>query len=108
MVLKSWLGGVDTACMDHRPSSPGPRPAGRVTLTLHDPIGELAAALRTLADALDRGQASGAITYTSTVEADAPDPASGGMTAALADRFVAQLPRPPSESWRCSATTRLK
>jgi hypothetical protein len=31
-------------------------------LSLHGPIRELAAALRTLADALDREQASGAVT----------------------------------------------
>jgi hypothetical protein len=60
-------------------------------LSLHGPIRELAAALRTLADALDREQASGAVTYAAAVEADAPSPAPGGMTAALADRFVAQL-----------------
>jgi hypothetical protein len=77
--------------MDRRPSSVGPPPAGRVTLTLHGPIGELAAALRTLADALDREQARSAVTYTATVEADAPGPAPGGMTPAVADRFVAQL-----------------
>jgi hypothetical protein len=41
-------------------------------LALHGPIGELAAALRTLADALDREQAAGVITYTATVEAEAP------------------------------------
>jgi hypothetical protein len=77
--------------MDHRPSSAGPSPAGRVTLTLHGPVSDLAAALRTLADALDREQASGAVTYAAAVEADEPSPAPGGMTAALADRFVAQL-----------------
>jgi hypothetical protein len=77
--------------MDRRSSSAGPPPTGRVTLSLHGPIGELAAALRTLADALDREQASGAVTYAATVEAGAPGPAPGGMTAALADRFVAQL-----------------
>lgn len=78
--------------MDRRPSSAGPSPAGRVTLTLHGPISELAAALRTLADALDREQASGAITYAVAVEeADDSSPAPGGMTATLADRFVAQL-----------------
>jgi hypothetical protein len=60
-------------------------------LTLHGPISELAAALRTLADALDREQASRAVTYTATVEADAPSPAPGGITSALADRFVSQL-----------------
>jgi hypothetical protein len=77
--------------MDRRPPSAGPPPAGRVRLTLHGPIGELAAALRTLADALDRQRARSAVTYTATVEADAPGPAPGGMTAALANRFVAQL-----------------
>jgi hypothetical protein len=64
--------------MDGRPSSATPPPFGRVTLTLHGPIGELAAALRTLADALDREQASGAVTYTATVEADAPGSAQAG------------------------------
>jgi hypothetical protein len=82
---------VDTAYMDRRPSSAGPTPAGRVTLNLYGPIGELATALRTLADALDREQARSAVTYTATVEADGPGPAPGGMTPALADRFAAQL-----------------
>jgi hypothetical protein len=50
--------------MDRRPEFPGPSTFGRVTLTLYGPMGELAAA---------------------------PGPAQGGMTAALADRFVAQL-----------------
>jgi hypothetical protein len=77
--------------MDRQPSSARPSAAARVTLTLHGPISELAAALRTLADALDREQASGAVTYTAAVEADESSPAPGGMTAALADRFVAQL-----------------
>ncbi len=77
--------------MDRRLSSTGPPPFGRVTLTLYGPIGELAAALRTLAEVLDREQTSGAVTYAAAVEADAPGPAPGGMTAALADRFVAQL-----------------
>jgi hypothetical protein len=36
--------------------------------TLHGPIGELAAALRTLADALDQEQANSPVTYTATVE----------------------------------------
>jgi hypothetical protein len=49
---------VDTACMRRRPSSPEASSVGRVTLTLHGPIGELAAALRTLADALDHEQAT--------------------------------------------------
>ena len=77
--------------MDRQPSSTRPSPAGRVTLTLHGPISELAAALRTLADALDREQATGAVTYAAAVEADKFSSAPGGMTAALADRFVAQL-----------------
>ena len=77
--------------MDRRPSSAGHSPAGRVTFTLHGPISELAAALRTFADALDREQASGAVTYAAAIEADDSRPAPGGMTAALADRFVAQL-----------------
>jgi hypothetical protein len=79
--------------MDRRPSSAGPSPAGRVTLTLHGPISELAAALRTLADALDREQARGTVTYAAAAEADDSSPAPGGMTATLADRFVAQLSR---------------
>jgi hypothetical protein len=82
---------VDTPYIDRRPSSAGPTPAGRVTLNLYGPIGELATALRTLADALDREQARSAVTYTATVEADGPGPAPGGMTPDLADRFVAQL-----------------
>jgi hypothetical protein len=77
--------------MDRRSSSAGHAPGARVTLTLQGPIGELAAALRTLADALDREQATSAVTYTATVQADRPGPAPGGMTPAMADRFVAQL-----------------
>jgi hypothetical protein len=46
-----------------------------------------------LADALDREQASGTVTYAAAAEADDSSPAPGGMTAALADRFVAQLSR---------------
>jgi hypothetical protein len=88
--LRIWRSG-DTACMDRRLSSTGPPPFGRVTLSLYGPIGELAAALRTLAEILDREQTSGAVTYAAAVEADAPGPVPGGMTAALADRFVAQL-----------------
>jgi hypothetical protein len=93
--------------MDRRPHSSGPPSAGRVALTLHGPIGELAVTLRTLADALAREQVSRAVTYTATVQAGTPGPAPGGMTAALADRFVAQPPRLPSTSWYCSATTPL-
>jgi hypothetical protein len=77
--------------MDRRPSSAGPSPTARVTLTLHGPISELAAALRSLADALDREQASGAVTYGAAVEANESSPTPGGMTAVLADRSVAQL-----------------
>jgi len=79
--------------MRRRPSSPEASSVGRVTLTLHGPIGELAAALRTLADALDHEQATSTstITYTAAVEPHARGPAPGGMTAILADRFVAQL-----------------
>jgi hypothetical protein len=79
--------------MRRQPSSATASPVGRVTLTLHGPIGELAAALRTFADALDHEQAKSAITYTATVEPQARGPAPGGMTAMLADRFVAQLTR---------------
>jgi hypothetical protein len=77
--------------MNRRPSNAGASPVGRVTLTLHGPIGELAAALRTLADALDHQRATSAVTYTATVEPQARGPAPGGMTAVLADRLVAQL-----------------
>jgi hypothetical protein len=56
----------------------------RVTLTLHGPIGELAAAL-------DEEQTTSTVTYTATVAPQARGPAPGGMTASLADRFVAQL-----------------
>jgi hypothetical protein len=77
--------------MHRRPSPASASPVGRVTLTLHGPIGELAAALRTLADALDQEQATSTVTYTATVEPQAHEPAPGGMTASLADRFVAQL-----------------
>ncbi len=77
--------------MDRRPSLSGPESAGRVTLTLHGPIGELASALRVLADALDREPAASAVTYTAAVEAKAVGSAPGGLTASLADRFVARL-----------------
>jgi hypothetical protein len=90
---------VDTACMHGRPSPASASPVGRVTLTLHGPIGELAAALRTLADALDRERATSTVTYSATVETQARGPAPGGMTASLADRFVAQLTQPPWRSW---------
>jgi hypothetical protein len=78
--------------MSRRPSAAA-SPTGRVTLTLRGPIGELATALRTFADALDHEQATSTITYTATVEPQARGPAPGGMTAILADRFVAQLTR---------------
>jgi hypothetical protein len=77
--------------MNRRPSTASASPVGRVTLTLHGSIGELAAALRTLADALDQEQATSTVTYTATVEPQARGPAPGGMTASLADRFVARL-----------------
>jgi hypothetical protein len=77
--------------MSRRPSADAASPTGRVTLTLHGPISELATALRTLADALDHEQATSTVTYTATVEPQARGPAPGGMTAILADRFVAQL-----------------
>jgi len=77
--------------MNRRPSTPSAPLVGRVTLTLHGPIGELAAALRVLADALDQEQATSTVTYTATVVPQARGPAPGGMTASLADRFVAQL-----------------
>jgi hypothetical protein len=77
--------------MSRRPSAATASPIGRVTLTLHGPIGELAAALRTLADALDHEQTTSTVTYIATVEPQARGPAPGGMTAMLADRFVAQL-----------------
>lgn len=79
--------------MSRRPSAATASPTGRVTLTLRGPIGELATALRTFADALDHEQATSTITYTATVEPQARGPAPGGMTAILADRFVAQLTR---------------
>jgi hypothetical protein len=66
-------------------------PVGRVTLTLHGPISELAAALRTLADGLDQEQASSTVTYTATVAPQARGPAPGGMTTSFADPFVARL-----------------
>ena len=77
--------------MNRRPSTASAPLVGRVTLTLHGPIGELAAALRVLADALDQEQATSTVTYTATVAPQARGPAPGGMTASLADRFVAQL-----------------
>jgi hypothetical protein len=77
--------------MNHPPSTASASLVGRVSLTLHGPIGELAAALRTLADALDQEQTASTITYTATVAPQAHGPAPGGMTASLADRFVAQL-----------------
>jgi hypothetical protein len=77
--------------MNRRPSTASASPVGRVTLTLHGPIGELAAALRTLADALDQKQTTSTVTYAATLDPQARGPAPGGMTASLADRFVAQL-----------------
>jgi hypothetical protein len=77
--------------MHRRPSPASAALVGRVTLTLHGPIGELAATLRTLADALDQEQAISTVTYTATLAPQACGPAPGGMTASLADRFVAQL-----------------
>jgi hypothetical protein len=44
--------------VNRRPSTASASLVGRVTLTLHGPIGDLAAALRTLADALDQEQAT--------------------------------------------------
>ena len=63
--------------MNRRPSSASASPVGRVTLTLHGPISELATALRTLADVLDHEQATSTITYTATVEPQARGPAPG-------------------------------
>ena len=40
---------------------------------------------------VDLASRPGAVTYTAAVEADGPGPAPGGMTAGLADQFVAQL-----------------
>jgi hypothetical protein len=77
--------------MNRRPSTASASPVGRVTLTLHGPIGELAAALRTLADALDQKQTTSTVTYAATLDPQARGPAPGGMTASLADRFVARL-----------------
>jgi hypothetical protein len=77
--------------MNRRPSTASAPLVGRATLTLHGPIGELAAALRTLADALDQEQATSTITHTATVAPQTRGQAPGGMTASLADRFVAQL-----------------
>lgn len=54
-------------------------------------IGELAAALRTLADAPGQEQATSTVTYTATVAPQAYGPTPGGMTASFADRFVARL-----------------
>ena len=50
--------------MNRRPSTPSAPTSRRVTLALHGPIGELASALRTLADALDQEQATSTVTYT--------------------------------------------
>jgi hypothetical protein len=77
--------------MHRRPSTASASLVGRVTVTLHGPIGELAAALRILADALDQEQVTRTVTYTATVAPQARGPAPGGITASLADRFVAQL-----------------
>jgi hypothetical protein len=54
-------------------------------------MSELAAALRTLADAVDQEQVTSTVTYTARAEPQARGPAPGRMTAVLADRFVAQL-----------------
>ena len=76
--------------MDRRPSSAGPLP-GRVTLTLHGRSVNSPPRCGPSPTSLDREQASGAVTYVAAAEADDSSPAPGGMTAALADRFVAQL-----------------
>lgn len=47
--------------MNRRPSTASASPVGRVTLTPHGPISDLAAALRALADALDREQATNTV-----------------------------------------------
>jgi hypothetical protein len=47
--------------MNRRPSTASASPVGRVTLTPHGPISDLAAALRTLADALDHEQATSTV-----------------------------------------------
>jgi hypothetical protein len=78
-------------CRHASPTVHCQRLSGRVTLTLHGPIGELAAALRILADALDQEQVTRTVTYTAAVAPQARGPAPGGITASLADRFVAQL-----------------
>ena len=78
--------------MRRQPSAASASPVGRVTLTLYGPIGDLAAALRTLADALDHEQATNTITYTTAVEPQGRGPAPGGMTAFLADRFAQLTP----------------
>ena len=75
--------------MNRRPSSAGPSPAGWVTLTLHGPISELAAALRTLADASTASRS--AVLSLTPLLSKPTTPAPGGMTAALTDQFVAQL-----------------
>jgi hypothetical protein len=85
-------------------SSASASPVGRITLTLCGPIGELAAALRTLADALDQEQAISTVTYTATVEPQACGPAPGGMTAASPTGSWPSSLQPPSRSWwSCAA-----
>ena len=66
--------------MRRQASSAAASPIGRVTLNSQGPVGELATALRTLADALDHEQATNSITYTAMVEPNARGPAPGGMT----------------------------
>jgi hypothetical protein len=92
---------VDTAYMHRRPFTASASPVGRVTLSLHGPIGELAAALRTLADALDQEQATSTVTYTATVEPQARGPAPGGPTGSWPSS-----PQPPSRSWWSCAVMR--
>jgi hypothetical protein len=53
----------DTGRVRRQPSAATASPVGRVTLTLHGPIGELATALRILAAALDHEQATSTVTY---------------------------------------------
>jgi hypothetical protein len=77
--------------MHRRPSPASASPVGRVTLSLHGPIGELAAALRTLADALDQEQTTSTGTYTAMVEPQARGPGTGRDDRQPRDQFVARL-----------------
>jgi hypothetical protein len=95
----------DAGRVRRQPSGASASPVGWVTLTLYGPSGELAAALRILADALGHEQATRTVSYTAALEPHARGPAPGGMTAELQTGSSPSSPRLPSTWWRCCAAT---